>query len=429
MSQSDLDIRSDEVQEILGTPPGWLVRWGSTAVLLILLALAWVAWLVRYPELVVSPITLSTINPPVPVFVQSDGYIDGFLYSEGDTVQKGALLAVINNAARYEDVLRLERELETLHHFDREAMMAYAPNPSLRLGSIQSEYQPFVLQYQELIFPTRVKERDRSQLRALQERIAELKGLHQGLEQQLRDANEELEQRSLQFNLLHHSVAQNNSSSDELDLARQELIGQARRIDSLQTEEARVARELTQRNMELISLGASSASAMRAQLQRLQRQMSLLEAAIQSWKRRYLLLAPVEGTLSFFTIRTGPQYLRSGDEVLAVLPFQHDQTLVAEVLLPVAGSGKVERGQKVLIKFDSYPYTEFGLVEGRVQEKAQLAQNDTYSVRVSLNQGLRTSYGRELSFRQGMSGSAEIITAEKRFLQRLLDIFSFVDRY
>jgi multidrug resistance efflux pump len=429
MSQSDFDIRSDEVQEILGTPPGWLVRWGSTAVLLILLALAWVAWLVRYPELVVSPITLSTINPPVPVFVQSDGYIDGFLYSEGDTVQKGALLAVINNAARYEDVLRLERELETLHHFDREAMMAYAPNPSLRLGSIQSEYQPFVLQYQELIFPTRVKERDRSQLRALQERIVGLKNKHQGLEQQLRDANEELEQRSLQFNLLHHSVAQNNSSSDELDLARQELIGQARRIDSLQTEEARVARELTQRNMELISLGASSASAMRAQLQRLQRQMSLLEAAIQSWKRRYLLLAPVEGTLSFFTIRTGPQYLRSGDEVLAVLPFQHDQTLVAEVLLPVAGSGKVERGQKVLIKFDSYPYTEFGLVEGRVQEKAQLAQNDTYSVRVSLNQGLRTSYGRELSFRQGMSGSAEIITAEKRFLQRLLDIFSFVDRY
>lgn len=429
MSQTDFDIRSEEVQEILGTPPGWMVRWGTTVVLLVLLLMGWVSWFLKYPEVVVSPITLSTINPPVPVFVQADGYIDGFLYGEGDTVQKGDLLAVINNAAQYQDVLRLERELAELRDFDREQMLNYAPNPTLRLGSIRNEYQSFVQLFQELSLPTSFRERDRRTVRKLQERIDALQAELSTLETELRNEQQDQELATANFNLLHHSVAQNNSDSDELDRARNELTARAQRIDALQTQTSQQRRELVRNNMELIALGSKSSSAAFQQLQKLQRQMNALSGSIDTWKRRYLLQAPVDGTISFFTIRTGPQYLRSGDEVLAVLPFQHDNTLVAEVLLPVAGSGKVQRGQKVLIKFDSYPFEEFGMVEGRVQEKAQLAQNETYSVRVGLSEGLRTNYGRELSFRQGMGGSAEIITAEKRFLQRLLDIFSFMERY
>ena len=109
---------------------------------------------------------------------------------------------------------------------------------------------------------------------------------------------------------------------------------------------------------------------------------------------------------------------------MAIVPFQEGNQFLGEVMLPVTGSGKVERGQRVIIKFDSYPFQEFGFVEGLVESKALLPQNNTYFVKVSLPNGLKTSFDQELTFRQQMMGKAEIITADKRFIERAMQWFS-----
>ena len=49
-----VELRSEEVQEILGTPPNWLVRWGTLVVLVGFSFLLCVAWFVRYPDVVSS---------------------------------------------------------------------------------------------------------------------------------------------------------------------------------------------------------------------------------------------------------------------------------------------------------------------------------------------------------------------------------------
>jgi hypothetical protein len=92
-------------------------------------------------------------------------------------------------------------------------------------------------------------------------------------------------------------------------------------------------------------------------------------------------------------------------------------------LLPQAGSGKVKTGQRVHIKFDGYPYTEFGMVLGSVQTFSQVARDDVYQIDVGLPRGLTTTYDKELAFKYNMQGSAEIITREMRLIERIFNQF------
>ena len=106
---------------------------------------------------------------------------------------------------------------------------------------------------------------------------------------------------------------------------------------------------------------------------------------------------------------------------MAIVP-PNGSGMVGMVELPLAVAGKVHEGQRVVIKFYSYPYDRFGIVQGEVQSKALLPRdNKTISVRVALPKGLRTNRGITLDFDQHMTGSAEIVTEERRFIERLFD--------
>lgn len=108
---------------------------------------------------------------------------------------------------------------------------------------------------------------------------------------------------------------------------------------------------------------------------------------------------------------------------MAVIPYQTgDAGLIGSMELPGAKAAKVEKGQRVLIKAEGFPFQEYGIVEGYVESRALLPlSNGNYFVLVALPQGLRTSFGRELPFRQRMEASGEIIIQEKRLLERLFE--------
>ena len=67
-------IYSDEVQEIMGRIPGWVVRWGISVIFSIFITLLGVAYFFKYPEVVTSSIVLTTTDR-----------IDRSLYRKGGT--------------------------------------------------------------------------------------------------------------------------------------------------------------------------------------------------------------------------------------------------------------------------------------------------------------------------------------------------------
>jgi hypothetical protein len=80
--------------------------------------------------------------------------------------------------------------------------------------------------------------------------------------------------------------------------------------------------------------------------------------------------------------------------------------------------GKAAIGQKVIIKLDDYPYQEFGMLEGEVKSVFPSLNIRYYRVEVSLNKGLESTYNRKFYCRSELAGTAEIVTADLRMLER-----------
>ncbi len=81
MPERTLEIRSEEVQEILDRIPNWTIRWGITLIFVLLLMALFLAWLIRYPDTIQGPVTLTTQTPPVKLVSQTSGTLEPFFAS------------------------------------------------------------------------------------------------------------------------------------------------------------------------------------------------------------------------------------------------------------------------------------------------------------------------------------------------------------
>jgi len=55
-----IEIRSEEVQEILGRPPKWILRWGIMLLFSVILLLFVGSWFFKYPDIIASDITVTS---------------------------------------------------------------------------------------------------------------------------------------------------------------------------------------------------------------------------------------------------------------------------------------------------------------------------------------------------------------------------------
>jgi HlyD family secretion protein len=110
-TDNNIELRSEEVQEILTRPPRWILRWGITLIFVVLIGLLVGSWLFKYPEILTAPIVVSTENLPFDVVAKTSGRIDTLYVAEKQNVTKNQILGILENTANTEDVLWLEKML------------------------------------------------------------------------------------------------------------------------------------------------------------------------------------------------------------------------------------------------------------------------------------------------------------------------------
>ena len=104
--------------------------------------------------------------------------------------------------------------------------------------------------------------------------------------------------------------------------------------------------------------------------------------------------------------------------VFIIVPIEN-LSFTARLKTPTQNSGKIKIGQKVNIRLENYPDSEFGVLYGTVKNISLIPdKNGLYIVDVKLPRKLITSYGKEIEFKQEMQGMAEIITEDLRLIQR-----------
>jgi hypothetical protein len=83
MPQFRDNFHSEEAQEIMGRAPSWVVRWGITVIFVILALIVLGCYIIKYPQTVTAPISITTVNAPSDLTARYDGLLDSVCVGNG----------------------------------------------------------------------------------------------------------------------------------------------------------------------------------------------------------------------------------------------------------------------------------------------------------------------------------------------------------
>lgn len=415
----------EAIQEIVTYTPGSLLRWGITALAVTLLILLLVSWLVSYPELVRGRFTVTTQTPPSRLVAQVAGEVERLPVRDGDHVRAGDPLVVFRSATSYDTVRELVRSLDAMDLALRTGREIPEADPALPMGSLQDAYAEFLQSlsdFREL--ETELRYFDEKRV-VIAEQLAAQVRLGTTLDHQQRLLADDMELARRELERRQRLNRNGLLALTEVETAEKAFLQQRVAVETGQAAVSRNRIEIAGYRSAALELERQIGEVKRTRYLDLRKAIQSLRSAIASWENLYVIKAPYAGTVSFFRELHPAQHVAAYQPVVAVLP--HSMGFVARVKLDQRNAGKVEEGQRVILRLDSYPYRQFGTVTGRVASMSRLGMTDDdkdqtiYLLDVDLPAGLTTSYKVKLDFRQELRGDADIVTAERRLLQRLFD--------
>jgi len=69
----NIELRSEEVLEILTKVPHWMIRWGNVLFLVLILLLLFLSWFIKYPDIILSEAIITTQIPPQKEYAKTTG--------------------------------------------------------------------------------------------------------------------------------------------------------------------------------------------------------------------------------------------------------------------------------------------------------------------------------------------------------------------
>ena len=419
--EKHIEIHSDEIEDILGKVPNWLTRNGFMILGIILLVIISAGWFIKYPDIKHATIVLTSVNPPADIEARSDGKITDLFVSDNDPVQVGDLIAIIDNPANYEDVYRLKNDLEKFNPalVDTAANFSQFEYEGARFGLIQSGYASFQKAYKNYVDFERLDYHNR-RIELLRSELDKHQILHQSMAKRAESLEEEYSLVQQQFLRDATLYEQEVISKSDLESSKADMLNKRSNWQQLLGQIAENNISISKTEEQILELELSQQDNRRQLINSLEESYNKLRAAIDSWEYNYVLIAPVNGMVTFTRFWSENQNVRTGEKVLTVVPGVSG-TIIGKINLPVEGAGEVKPEQQVNIRFANYPYLKHGMVKGEVSNISKVPDNDYYTVEVSLPDGLKTYYGNEIGFHQNMQGDAEIITDKMRFIERVFN--------
>ncbi|TDP03917.1 HlyD family secretion protein [Flavobacterium sp. 245] len=420
-----LELRSEEVQDILTKVPHWMIRWGTVLIFIIIMMLFFVSWFVKYPDVVNTEIVITTNIPPEKIVSKSSGRIEAILVKDKTTISKNTTLAIIENTANYKDVFLLKSIVEGYNVNDSKKVFPFAVLKNLQLGEIESAYAVFQKDYEaeqlnEDLQPFEVENRAQiSEKVQIKERLEIL--------QQQKILNES------ELQLQKNEMARFETLFNKGIISAQEM--EAKKLGYLQAQKnyKGLLTSISQLKSALIDntkLSQNSQISSTKEEVNLGRNMAQsffqLKKVIKDWELAYTLKSSISGVVTFLQVWNENQTINVGDNVFSIIP-DAKNGFIGKVKAPTLNSGKIKVGQRVNIRLANYPDREFGVLKGTIKNISLVPDKDgNLLLDVALPNGLETSYKKQIVFQQEMKGRAEIVTEDLRLIERILYQFKSI---
>ncbi|MFA6152473.1 MAG: HlyD family efflux transporter periplasmic adaptor subunit [Chitinophagaceae bacterium] len=427
------ELRAPEANEMLERTPAWLLRWGIFSIMIVFGIIILISIVVKYPDTLEGSAVITTDPLPIKLKSVSGGRITQLFVADGAIATEHTPIAEIENPTGYFNILHLQNTIDSINVFlktnNETALEELVNNPLQSLGDAQSFYNQLLQQlsarallHKEKLYNKRTQN--------LQQQISNLQSISSISRQERAMIEEELKQSDDRFKA-------NEQLYKDRVISKQEYYDEAAKLRSKKLQLEQQKRSGIQNN---ISSNDNNKQMLEIQYEREDKERALtvgvqealrnLSNYIQTWKQRYLLIAPYKGAIQHLRPLQLNEPTNTGEELFAVVPQQ--SKYLAVMMLPANGIGKVVIGQNVHLLLDNFPYNEFGFLEGKIIKRStlpeaakgnnggQAQQGAMYRIYVQLPDTLVTSYHKKIPFNPEMTATARIITKDRNLLQRLV---------
>lgn len=407
---------SPSLQTVLDQPPANLpIRVALGGTLFCLLFGAW-AWLGHVDEVARASGKLVPKGGVYQVHPVAPGKVVRISIQEGQVVKTGQVLMELDAELAHKEVERLEQLLQSskLELVQTQALLDQAKSEVATRALIAqngmqmqkvaiTQAQNNATNHQTLL------DQFQTDASAQQERLQRLAPLmKQGAiseenvfvaEQQLRDRQRSITEHQ---NSLQQNLAEANRLQIELDQKQAEF-----RQSQLESQQ-----QIQQLAVKITELQA-----------KVEETQVLLETA-KAKLNQHSLNASVDGVVTALNIRRPGVYVQPEQAIVEIAP--QGKPLVLSTFLPSAEAGFVKIGMPVHVKLDAYPYQEYGVFPGTVTSISPDSKPDdklgqVYRVEIALNRNFVNAKGEPIPLKAGQTGSAEIVTRQRRIADVLLD--------
>ncbi|QFS50159.1 HlyD family efflux transporter periplasmic adaptor subunit [Nostoc sphaeroides] len=175
------------------------------------------------------------------------------------------------------------------------------------------------------------------------------------------------------------------------------------------------------------------------QIKDLQTQIMVLQSEITQNRSQILSLklqigqrtlrSPVDGTVFTLPISKPGSVVQPGQMIAQIAP--KNTTYILKAQIPSQQSGFLKKGMPVKIKFDAYPFQDYGVLAGHVNwispdskiQETNQGKIEIYELDITLNKPYLESGNKRIFFSPGQTATAEVIVRQRRVIDFVLDPF------
>ncbi|KIC84825.1 MULTISPECIES: HlyD family secretion protein [Pantoea] len=337
------------------------------------------------------------------ITAMSAGTVVSLPVHEGDSLEKGTHIATVSS------------EISTRYGKTREAI---ASQLDLQKEGLNNQ----LFNLEQLNIET---------LKSLQEKVSLLGQQSVELDTIYRQRTQQIQLSNTQLNKMNAMRKEGYASNTQVEQQQNDLLDARVRLQDVARQRIDVRQQLAQAQQQLREQPITYYQ----QKNDLQQKLSeLTQSMMENESRRSVeLRAPEKGTVSAVLVKQG-QVVTAGQTLAMVLP--ENARLQARIMLSSRAIGFIRPGQRVVLRYQSFPWQKFGQQYGTVLEISKSAlspqeivtitgdsqvKESMYQVKVTLDKQTAQAYGKQSTLRPGSGLDADFIVDKRHIYEWVLE--------
>ncbi|MEM9546158.1 MAG: HlyD family efflux transporter periplasmic adaptor subunit [Bacteroidota bacterium] len=416
-----------EIDDLIGIPPGWLLRSGIGMIAIVTFILLTGSYFFKYPDKLTGNGVVTSKTPPIEIVSRTSGYIDAIHVEESQEVYQGEPILFINNTTDKDQLIQFQDWIAKYEQVKEPKEILNLPFVnSLQLGMVQSEYANLQLKYNELQRTLK----DRVVFQQINNLIREIEKIGILNESQQREKEIFMQELSLsRKNFSRNENLKNEGAISELEFEKSKtsLLQYERQYENMNNAIIQNNIRIEQLEMEKLKLKEQRSNLVKGLLFSISETITRIRSTIENWNETYRIEAPIDGKIAFSKDIVVKKNLNPGDVIGHIIPNSMYSNYVSAEF-PSQSLGKIEKGQMVILKFDAYPHKEYGVVISSVEEISKLPELNIegeaqYEIKIPLEEVVVTDYNDTIEYNPQMTVTAQVVTEDMTIFERLFDQF------